>query len=126
MEDISRAVPWAVTGFATTPAGAFLTTWYFANDTGLIVEDFRTADWSSGFLLSSATLPARLELVSDRLLSSMMPSSFARLLSGRVSVGSIAENEAAVSPFVEGGFCPNGQYAGKYRSLARLTLDNAF
>lgn len=90
------------------------------------MEGFRTPDWGSDFLLSSAILPARLELVSDCAWSSMMPSSLARLLSGRGSVGSIADDEAAVSPFVEGGFCAIDQNIGQKHFLNRLTLDKAF
>lgn len=74
-------------------------------------------------MLSSAILPARLELVSDRSWSSIMPSSFARLLSGRGSLGSMADEEAAVSPFVEGGFCATDQYVDlRYlKTNSRLT-----
>lgn len=77
-------------------------------------------------MLSSAILPARLELVSDRSWSSIMPSSLARLLSGRGSVGSMADEEAAVSPFVEGGFCATDQYIDLGHFSDQLTLDKAF
>jgi hypothetical protein len=55
-----------------------------------------------------------------------MPSSFARLLSGRGSVGSMGDEEAAVSPFVDGGFCATDQYIDLGHFSGQLTLDKAF